>query len=567
MKQIGKRTAGMVAALLFLGSGAVRAADVTYGTPTTIPHDSDGSFLATDGVLKIAANLAGSNTVNSNIVVNGITFNNKINGEFFGDEVTLKIVAPGGGVKANADDPGYADAAGLGQMVRGLAFSSPGHGGGGEIAMSLTGLTIGKEYRLQTIYLQSGTAPNLRATTIQNGSIVAPSNNQSSVISYSGSMEAGFISLSWTADATEQDFIILSTPPATNDWARSIVNAAVLHVMETPEFIVGEPVSVPDDSGSAFQNGGVYLLGMNIGESGSAVSTINGVAFHAGGLSGRIQSRTDNGITAMVSADAGGFVANNVADGIYTDTGSSDEIFDIMDEGFVTSFGGAGSVSIQFSDLTVGQTYRMQTFHLNNTGGKGSRDMVYPDGGLFSNFFDATGTNIIAAVAETVQFTATDTTKTINMRPAGPSRGYLNGLALYEVVAFEAWMAQFPTAGSATNQTDNPDNDSLNNLYEWALGGNPTNGADIGHVPVFGILKDGGSTWLEYTYAKRNDAVSLGLTYHLELTTDLVSGPWVDGNYDVVDTGVLDGEFDAVTNRVSTEVESEQFLRLIVETN
>lgn len=566
MKQIGKITAGMVAALVFLGSSAVQAAVVTYGAPTTIPHDSDGSFLATDGVLKIAANLAGSNTINSNIVVNGITFNNKHNGEFFGDEVTLKIVAPGGGVSGNSDDPGYADAAGLGQMVRGLAFSSPALGGSGEIAMSLTGLTIGKEYRLQTIYLQNGTAPNLRATTIQNGSIVAPSNNQSSVISYSGSFEAGFISLSWTADATEQDFILLSTPPATNDWARSVINAAVLHVMETPEFTVGAPVSVPDDSGSVFQNGGVYLLGMNIADGGATVSTINGVAFHAGGLAGRIQSRTDNGVTALVTADTGGFVANNVAAGIYTDTGSSDEIFDIMDKGFVTSFGSAGSVDIQFSGLTVGQTYRMQTFHLNNTGDRLSRDMVYPDGGLFSNFFDATGTNVIAAVAETVQFTATDTTKTLALLPAGPSRGYLNGLALYKVVAFEAWMAQFPSAGSETNQMDNPDNDSLNNLYEWALGGDPTNGADIGHVPVYGILEDGGSTWLEYTYAKRNDAASLGLTYHLEQTTDLVDS-WVDGNYDVVDTGVLDGEFDAVTNRVSTEVESEQFLRLIVETN
>ena len=37
---------------------------------------------------------------------------------------------------------------------------------------------------------------------------------------------------------------------------------------------------------------------------------------------------------------------------------------------------------------------------------------------------------------------------------------------------FEEWIAGFGL-GSATNATDNPDNDALNNLYEFGLGGDP----------------------------------------------------------------------------------------------
>lgn len=119
--------------------------------------------------------------------------------------------------------------------------------------------------------------------------------------------------------------------------------------------------------------------------------------------------------------------------------------------------------------------------------------------------------------------------------------------------------------GSETNETDDPDLDGLVNLYEWGLGGDPTNGADIGHVPTFGIIEDSGS-FLEYVHAKRNDADDLGLTYHLELSTDLVSGIWVGNDY-VVGTGLLDSKFDAVTNRVPTDMEDEQFIKLVIESD
>lgn len=232
MKNRIKATAGVVAVLMVAGT-AVQAAVVTYEAPTTIPFNSDGSFLANDGDLKIAANLAGGNTISSNITINGINFSNNSTGDFSGSGITMDIVATGGGLNANANDPGYVDAAGLGQLVRGLAYSSAASGEGGEITMSLTGLSIGQEYRLQTFHLQQGTSPAERALTIQNGSIGTPSDNQSSAISYSSSYEAAFSSLTWVADATSQDFIFLSTPPS-GQYSRSVLDAAVLDAIPEP---------------------------------------------------------------------------------------------------------------------------------------------------------------------------------------------------------------------------------------------------------------------------------------------------------------------------------------------
>ena len=131
---------------------------------------------------------------------------------------------------------------------------------------------------------------------------------------------------------------------------------------------------------------------------------------------------------------------------------------------------------------------------------------------------------------------------------------------------FEAWISHYPV-GSATNLTDNPDGDLLNNLYEWGLGGNPTDPADIGHAPTHGTVEDGGATWLEYVYAERNDAGDLGLTYWLEQTTDLVTGDWTNAHYEVVDSGTLDGDFDTVTNRVPTDAEDALFIKLMIESN
>ena len=142
--------------------------------------------------------------------------------------------------------------------------------------------------------------------------------------------------------------------------------------------------------------------------------------------------------------------------------------------------------------------------------------------------------------------------------------GGMVGVAPTGSAAYEAWIASF-SVGTETNQTDNPDGDSQNNLYEWGLGGNPTDPGDIGHVSTFGTLEDGGTNYLEYVYAMRANATDIGLAYYLETSTDLQFVAWTNDNYEVVDTGMLDGEFYSVTNRMPIDAEPKKFLRLTIE--
>ncbi|VGO20709.1 putative Ig domain-containing protein [Pontiella sulfatireligans] len=110
----------------------------------------------------------------------------------------------------------------------------------------------------------------------------------------------------------------------------------------------------------------------------------------------------------------------------------------------------------------------------------------------------------------------------------------------------------------------NDDGDALNNLYEFGLGGNPTNPSDLGYLPTLGKMSGGGSNWFEYIHVRQTDPDS-GLLYYLELSDNLASNLWTTNGYTVVGSGSFTNGFDAVTNRISTETKDEQFIRLIIE--
>jgi hypothetical protein len=66
---------------------------------------------------------------------------------------------------------------------------------------------------------------------------------------------------------------------------------------------------------------------------------------------------------------------------------------------------------------------------------------------------------------------------------------------------YEAWSADFELSGSNAVFSANPDGDEQDNLNEYAMGGNPTNEFDWGHVPVFGTHDENGTNWFEYVSA------------------------------------------------------------------
>jgi hypothetical protein len=143
----------------------------------------------------------------------------------------------------------------------------------------------------------------------------------------------------------------------------------------------------------------------------------------------------------------------------------------------------------------------------------------------------------------------------------GDSTFYDNIEAVSFSSAYGRWAGDYRLIGGSN---DDDDRDGLGNLYEFGLGGNPTNPADLGHVPTFGINRDESTSWMEYIYARQSAADS-GLLYNLELTDNLVSNVWTNAGYTVIGSGPFTTGFDAVTNRIESAVQSRQFIRLIIE--
>ena len=96
----------------------------------------------------------------------------------------------------------------------------------------------------------------------------------------------------------------------------------------------------------------------------------------------------------------------------------------------------------------------------------------------------------------------------------------------------------------------NPDNDDLVNLLEYAFGGDPKNGADVGIHPALNLTPDGTPS---YVFRRRIDHAARGLVYTVQSATNMVNGAaWTTNG--CVETGraPIDAEFERVTNRLLT---------------
>jgi hypothetical protein len=133
---------------------------------------------------------------------------------------------------------------------------------------------------------------------------------------------------------------------------------------------------------------------------------------------------------------------------------------------------------------------------------------------------------------------------------------------------YAAWVAGYPSLGAATNLTDNLDGDSLDNLYEYAQGGDPTDPNDTGIGPDLAIVDVGGTNYFSCTYYRRSDAGARGLVYDAEIDDDLILPPsWTNAGNQVVDGSFFNGNYNyrSVTNLVPSAGKDTQFFQLTVE--
>lgn len=116
---------------------------------------------------------------------------------------------------------------------------------------------------------------------------------------------------------------------------------------------------------------------------------------------------------------------------------------------------------------------------------------------------------------------------------------------------FGQWMINYSVSG----KTNDPDGDGLDNLTEFAFGGNPADSNSVGYAPAYSIQ----SNQFNYEYPRRRNA---GIEYILETSSNLTSNDWTAGGVvELPVTGNLDADFETVTNQVPLS-DDEQFIRL-----
>ena len=109
-----------------------------------------------------------------------------------------------------------------------------------------------------------------------------------------------------------------------------------------------------------------------------------------------------------------------------------------------------------------------------------------------------------------------------------------------------------------------PDGDSYDNLLEYAFGGNPDDANDQGNAPVTSLMEETGTNWFYHVYYEHTNKVARGLDYSVEAGTDLVVTNWGSVVIDPVGSGAGPAGFNAVTNRIPTDTEGKQFIKLDV---
>lgn len=112
---------------------------------------------------------------------------------------------------------------------------------------------------------------------------------------------------------------------------------------------------------------------------------------------------------------------------------------------------------------------------------------------------------------------------------------------------------------------EDPDEDGLNNLGEYALAGDPNDPEDRG-VQSVGPTFSGGTNFFSYTHAMLIDTT--GVEYAVEVNDmgDLVMGGWTNTGITVT-SGPYDADYILVTNSIPTDDETKGFLRLRIEQN
>ena len=134
----------------------------------------------------------------------------------------------------------------------------------------------------------------------------------------------------------------------------------------------------------------------------------------------------------------------------------------------------------------------------------------------------------------------------------------MNGFSFATI--YDIWAAVY---GLTEGEQGDDDGDTLSNLYEFGVGGNPTNASDRGYVPT---LRSAGTepAAMEYIYHRRIDYVESQVVYLLQHSPDLVTPSWTINDFTLEGTEVVDDDYEAVTKHLPMSTDPQQFIRLSI---
>jgi hypothetical protein len=130
---------------------------------------------------------------------------------------------------------------------------------------------------------------------------------------------------------------------------------------------------------------------------------------------------------------------------------------------------------------------------------------------------------------------------------------------------YEAWALSYGLTGEDAAQTNDYEPDGMDNLLEYALGGDPTAVDANEKLPAYSVAEDAGTNWFYYVHNERTDDDTL--TYTLQRKGDLVNEPsWQTNGFEFINESAASNSVKSVTNRTST-TEDHKFINLLIEQN
>ncbi|MDF7799081.1 glycosyl hydrolase [Pontiellaceae bacterium B1224] len=214
------------------------------------------------------------------------------------------------------------------------------------------------------------------------------------------------------------------------------------------------------------------------------------------------------------------------------------------------------NVTPTLSGLTIGETYRVQLLFFDYRANQEGRRIVL-DGipmGQYAN--GANGAGILATlvfVADATEFTFL--IEHIEKTGTDMSQIILNAVALYRVDSeedpFDTWLSFYGLTGADALPETDVEPDGLDNLMEYALGGNPTVDDATLIAPETMIANASGTEYLYMIYNRNTDPA---LTYTVGATENLMY-PATNEVSVVGESDVVNG-FTTVTNGIESSAGS-----------